>query len=781
MRYLLQDLRYAIRTLSRTPGFTLVAILTLALGIGANAAIFSLVHAVILKPLPFRNPSRLVAVWDTYLPLFPKLGVSPLELESLQRQTDLFEQSAWYRYVPKDLNLLVPGSAAIEVHATFISPQFLPLLGIAPVLGRAFSDTEPSQSVLLSHPLWTSRFGGDPAVVGRSIQLGGQQFTVVGVMPVDFQFPESTSVWLPQGPLLADELTNPVRHALGFIGRLRPGTTAQQAKVRVETLFRGLATDHPKTSKGFGIQMLGLQDDLTANSRPVLLVLLGAVGLVLLIACGNVANLLLSRASSRTKEIAIRIALGAGMGRLVRQMLTESIVLAALGGALGAILAAWSLATLSPIHAPMNSTVLLFLLLISIGSGIVFGIAPALQALRTDPMGTIKAGGETGQSTGTRGVLVVAEFALAVVVVVGAGILAKSFLRLMHVDPGFNPHGVLTLRISSSSAQDGNALFHRLEERLASVPGIESIAAANALPLIANRANALRFHIPGSPLIHPDAPPVAQIRAVSPEYFHAMQIPLRSGRAFTERDLSQPVVVINETMARRFWPGVDPVGSKFITGPWGPNPNWSTIIGVAGDVKQFGLDSEATMDVYFPSLAPSYLILKTQGEPASFAAAVQREITAADASLAISELRTMAQIQEQTASSRRWTMGLLTAFAGLAFALALVGIYGVTSWAVSQRTREIGIRMAIGAEGTHILAMVLRDGAKLCVGGLTIGLAGAFVLRRFLANLTFDVSTADPSIYLGSALLMIGAALLACYLPARRASRTDPMIALRWE
>ncbi len=782
MRDLLQDLRYAIRTLIRTPGFTIAAVLTLALGIGANTAIFSLVRTVIIKPLPFRDPSRLMAVWDTYLPLFPKLGVSPVEREALSQQSDLFEQTAWYRYVPQDFNLIVPGSPAEQVHATFISAELLPTLGVAPALGRAFSGTESSQSVLLSHEVWKRRFGGDPAIVGRAVHLGDLQFTVVGVMPPEFQFPESTGVWLPQGPLMNDELTNPVRHSLGFIARLRPGVARSQASARVNSVFRRLAAEHSKTSQAFGVQMSGLQDDLTASVRPALLMLSGAVLLVLLIACGNVANLLLSRAAGRTREIAIRTAVGAGMGRLIRQLLTESIVLAAIGGALGLALGAWSLAALSPIKAPIDSAVLLFLLVVTTAAGIAFGLAPALQARKVDPIAAIRSGpGGQGWSSAARSTVVIFEFAFSLVIVVGAGILAKSFLRLMNVDPGFSPNGVLTLRVSVPASQNPNALFQRIEERLKPLPGVQTVAAANTLPLVANRATALRFHLPGSPLINPDALPVGQFRAVSPEYFRAMRIPLESGRPFANEDLKQPVVIISRSMARRFWPGRDPVGSRFVTGPWGPNPNWSTIVGVAGDVKQFGLDSEPTMDIYFPSLAPTYVILRTSADPLSLSTAVQREIQAINPAVAVSDVRSMGQILDQSAGSRRWTMGLLNAFAAMALALALVGTYGVMSRAVSQRTREIGIRMALGAGRNQVLAMVIGYGVKLCATGLGIGFVGALALRRFLSGLTFDVSTSDPVIYSGAALLMVLAALLACYVPARRASRVDPLVALRWE
>lgn len=782
MRHLRQDLRYALRTLARTPGFTLVAVLSLALGIGANTAIFSLVYSVILKPLPFRDPARLIAVWDTYQPLFPKLGISPPELESLRGKSDLLEDSAWYRYVPQDLNLAVPGSLAVELHATVVSPSLLPLLGVGPALGRAFSHDEPPQSVLLSDAVWKTRFRGDAAVIGRPIRLGDQQYNVAGVMPAAFQFPKGTDIWLPPGPIMGDELTNPVRHSLGFVARLRPGVTAQQAHARLETVFRRLAADHPKTSKGFGLQIARLQDDLTAAARPALLMLLGAVALVLLIACGNVANLLLSRGSSRAREIAVRTALGASMGRLVRQLLTESIVLAAAGGAAGLALAAWSLAALSPVHAPLDTPVLFFLTAISLVTGAVFGLAPALQALKIDPIAAIKSGpARSRQSFTARGALVSLEIAFTLIVVIGAGILARSFLTLMRVDPGFNPAGVLTLRISSPPSQPPAALFNRIADRLRPLPGVQAIAAANALPLIAERSRALRFHVPGSPLINPDALPVGQLRTVTPDYFRALGIPLRSGRWFTDRELDQPVAVISETMARRFWPGEDATGKRFITGPWSANPTWSTIIGVAADVKQFGLDSEPTMDIYFPAVALRYLVVRTSADPLALTSAVQRELAAVDSALAVSDLRSMDQVLRESAESRRWTMGLLSAFAGIALLLALVGIYGVMSWAVAQRTREIGIRMALGADRAQVLRMVIRQGAKLCGIGLVIGLAAAFALRRILDSLAFGISTADPWVYAGAALLMMLAALLACYLPAHRASRVAPLVALRWE
>jgi predicted permease len=776
------DIRYALRTLGRTPGFTAVAILTLALGIGANTAIFTLVHAVLLKPLPFRDPGKLMVAWDSYAPQFPKLGASPAELDQWRLQTDLFEDTAWYRYVPKDLSMTASGAEATLVHASIVSSNLFSMLGVTPAAGRAFADHESPGTALLSDRLWRTQFSSDPAVVGKTIRLNDQTFTVAAVMRPGFDFPDWADLWIPQGPLLGDERSNPVRHSLGFVARLQRGATVEQANARLQTIAHRLAAEHPKTSSGWGVNVSGLQDDLTANVRPALWMLAGAVALVLLIACGNVANLMLARATGRSREIAVRIAIGAGGWRIVRQILTESLVLAAFGGLLGLLLAKAALALFSPVQEGLDATVLLTLFAVTMGTGMAFGLAPALQALKNDPNSAMKSGSVSGGGHSLlRSALVVSEIALALVLVTGAGILMKSFVRLMHVDPGFDPRGVLTMHISIPPSRQPDVLFHRIEQSVRALPGVDVVAASNAVPLVASRANTSRFNVPGSPLINPDALPAAQIRTASPDYFRAMHIPIKSGRAFDERDLNQPVVIINETFARRFWPQKDPVGEKYVIGVWGPQPTWATIVGVAGDVKQFGLDSEPSMDEYFPSLAPTYLIVHTSGNAASLAGPVRREIQRIDVDLPVSEVRTMEEIAAESAQSRRWTMALLAVFAALALVLALVGIYGVMSWSVAQRTREIGIRVALGARGGTIAGLILGHGMKLTLVGMAIGTAGAFALRRVLASMVFEVSTADPLIYAGVALLMASVAIAASYIPARRASRVDPLVALRSE
>ena len=774
------DLRFAVRSLRKTPAFTAVAILTLALGIGANTAIFSLVRTVILKPLPYRDPAKLVVAWDTYLPPADRLGLSNTEYKALSEQTDLFRQTAWFRYVTFDRTLTAPDADALQVHTTFASPDLFPLLGASAALGRVFAASDPPATAVLSHQLWMSRFGGDRTIVGRPVRLDGQPFTVVGVMPPEFRLPDFAEIWTPNDPQLDDNLTNPVRHGLAFVARLTPRATLEQAQARMQGIAHRLAAQNPKTSTGWGMKMAGLQEDLTGNIRPALLLLLGAVALVLLIACANVANLLLSRASGRTREIAVRTALGAGAWRIVRQLLTESLLLSVAGAALGLLLGRAALHAFSPIPTELDSSVLLFLISVSLIIGVLFGLAPALQALRTDHNSVIKSGARAGRASNPlRGALVVAEFALAMILVAGAGMLVRSFLHVMNIDPGFDPQGVLSLKINIPQSRDTTALFHRIEERVDRLPGVESIASANMLPLIGHLGSgASRFRVPGSPLADPNTLPFAQLRVVSPGYFQTLRIPLRAGRVFTERDLNDPVVIINESFARRYWPGRNPVGEKYISGVWGPTPFYSTIIGVVGDVKELGLDAEPSLCEYFPGMASKYIVVRG-GVPV--ANAIRQAIRQADAELPVSDVQTMDDVLAVSTRSRRWTMGLLTAFASLALLLALVGIYGVMSWAVAQRTREIGIRMALGAASTNMLGMVIRDGLRLCGIGAAIGILGVFALRRVLATFLFGVSAADPAIYAAVVVLMLAVAVAACWLPARRASRVDPAVALRWE
>ncbi len=468
---LLQDCRYTFRGIRRSKLFFSLILVVLALGIGVNTAIFSIVNAEIIKPLPFRNPAKLVVVWDTYLPQFSKVGVSPAELELWQKQKDLFEETAWYRYVPLNGNLSASGSEPLAIHADFASATLFPLLGVSPLLGRPFTAAEDPASMLISESLWRTHFGSDPNIIGRTVRFNDQTLSVIGVMPKTSQFPEWADVWLPNGPLLDDELTNPVRHAVGFIARLKPAVSQEQASSRLVILSKTLAAEHPKTSTGWGIRLSSLHDDLTANVRPTLLLLVCAASFLLLVGWANIASLLLSRASARSKEIAVRLAIGASTLRIVRQLLTESIVLSLLGGLGGLLVGQFALKMALPSYSRLEPAVLLFLLLLSLATGVLFGLAPALQSVRADTQSMIKAGAATSSGMTTRSLLVVLEVALTMMLVIGAGILAKSFVRLLNTDPGFNPSGILTIRLLAPPSQKPALLFQRMREKLTRDPG----------------------------------------------------------------------------------------------------------------------------------------------------------------------------------------------------------------------------------------------------------------------------------------------------------------------
>jgi putative ABC transport system permease protein len=784
--------------LRRSPLFTLTVILTLALGIGANTAIFTLVNSVLLHPLPFRDPSRLVAIWDSYQPNFPKLGVSPVEYEEFTRQTDIFEEVARYRYVAigKETNL-TGGSEPRRVQPTCASSSLFPLLGINPLMGRAFQPADDSPNApaaaMLGYKLWRDYFNANPNLIGAPIQLNGQAFTVIGVLPPDFRLPGWADLWLPQGQA-NDEITNPVRHSFGVIARLKPNVTLRQASARLDSIAQRLEREHPKTSKGFGLKAVGLQQDLAGNLRPALLVLFGAVTLVLLIACVNVANLLLSRAATRKREMAIRIALGAGRWRIVRQSLAESIKLSLAGGVAGLILAYIGLGLLLRLAPPdlidpttihLDATTLAFLLAVSLLTAIFFGVAPALEAARQDPGTGLKESGRsvTPAASALRNTLVVTEFALALVLLMGAGLLIHSFARLLQVNPGFQPSHVLTLRLQLSpsaypDAQKLETFYERLEARLRSLPGITSVAAVDAPPLAGDRGHVTRFAVPGSPLTRPDIFPVANFHLITPDYFRTLGIPLR-GRTYTSRDLNQSNVIVNETMARTFWPGEDAIGKRFVTGPWGPNPTYSTIVGIAADVKQTGLEDQRSNDFYFFSYGPNYLLIQTATDPLSLQSAVRREIQALDPTAPVSDFRSMEQLIDNSTGQRRFSTVLLSIFAGVALALAVIGIYGIMSWSVAQRTQEIGIRMAVGADARGIFQLILGRGLKLAFAGLAIGLAATFALTRVLTTMLFEISPHDPWILAGASILMLAVTLAACYLPARRATRVDPIATLR--
>jgi putative ABC transport system permease protein len=766
--------------LRRSPVFTLTVVLTLALGIGANTAIFTVVNSILLRPLPYRDPARLVAIWDTYRPSYPKLGVSPVEYDAWLRQTDIFEEVARYRYVAigKETNL-TGGREPIRVQPTCASSSFFSILGVHPLLGRAFlaADDAPSAApiALISHRLWVDYFAANPALIGAPIQLNGQAFTVVGVLPADFRLPAGADVWLTQAQA-GDEISNPVRHGFGVIARLGPGVSLRQAQVRLESIAQRMEREHPTTSKGFGVSVTGLQEDLAENLRPALVVLLGAVALVLLIACVNVANLMLSR--------------------VVRQSLAESIKLSLAGGAAGLLLAYAGLDLLLRLAPPnlidpttihIDAATLAFLFAVSLATGIVFGIAPALRAARQDPQEGLKDGGRTftpGAGAG-RDALVIAEFALALALLMGAGLFLHSLARLLQVNPGFETANVLTLRVQLSpqaytDSGKFRTFYDKLEARLLSLPSVKAVAATNAPPFATERNNVMRFAVPGSPLMRPDMFPVAHRHLITPNYFRTLGIPLR-GRTYTARDLDGLYVIVNETMARTYWPGEDAVGKRFMTGPLGPNPTWSTVIGVARDVKQIGLDSQRTNDFYFLWYGPTYLMIQTAVDPLPLAAVVRREIQTLDPAAPVSDFRTMDQLLESSTGPRRFSTVLLSIFAALALVLAVIGIYGIMSWSVAQRTQEIGIRLAVGADSREIFKLILGRGLKLSAAGLVIGLAATLALTRVLAGQLFEISPHDPWVLTIASVLMLAVTAAACYIPARHATQVDPITTLRSE
>jgi putative ABC transport system permease protein len=786
--------------LRRSPAFTLTVVLTLALGIGANTAIFTVVNSVLLRALPYRDPARLAAIWDTYRPNFPKLGVSPTEYDEWARQTGIFEEIGRYRYVAigKETNL-TGGREPIRVQPTCVSSSVFPMLGVRPLMGRVFASADDAPNAapvaLLGHRLWRDYFNSNPNLIGAPIQLNGQAFTVVGVLPPDFRLPGWADLWLPQGQA-GDEITNPMRHGFAVIARLKANVSMRQASARLDSIRQRLEREHSKTSKGFGVSISGLQEDLAGNLRPALLVLLGAVTLVLLIACVNVANLLLSRATTRRREMAIRIALGASRWRIARQSLAECLQLSLAGGAAGLLLAYLGLNLLLRLAPPdwidpatihMDAATLAFLFTISLLTGLVFGIAPALQAARQDPSTGLKESGRSftpGPGAG-RSALVVAEFALAMVLLMGAGLLIHSFARLLQVSPGFQAAHVLTLRVqpSPNSYPDGQklkAFYQRVEARLLSLPGVQAVAATNAPPLATERNNVQRFAVPGSPLMRPDVFPLAQRHLITPDYFRTLGIPLR-GRTYNASDLDQPYIIVNETMAQAFWPGEDAVGKRFITDPLGATPSFSTVIGVAADVHQVGLDAKRGNDFYFLWYGPTYLMIRTASDPLSLAPALRREIHALDPTVPVSDFRTMEQLLDASTGPRRFSTMLLSIFAAVALALALIGIYGTMSWSVGQRRQEIGIRMAVGADGGSIMRLILGRGLKLSAFGLAIGLAATLALTRVLSTLLFEITPHDPWILSGVSLLMLVVTMAACYLPARRATKVDPISTLRAE
>ncbi len=818
MNAIWQDLRYGARMLLKKPGFTLIAVITLALGIGANTAIFSVVQAALLSPLPYDESSRLVVVWQSY----PQRGMDLVPMSfpnfvDLRDQAQVFEEVGVFG----NISMSLTGSGEPErITGMRVSATLLPISGVAPLMGRAFLPEEDrpggNRVVTLSHGLWQRRFGADPQIVGENIILDDQSRTVVGVMPPDFDFPPpfkitfasipvtypSADFWVPVA-LDANTQGRGSRN-FGMIGRLKPGVTLQQARAEMNTIARRLEQQYAGGNTGLELRLLPLYEQVVGKVGPVLYLLFGAVGFVLLIACANVANMLLARSAGRASEIAIRLALGASRWRLIRQLLTESLLLSLLGGGLGLLLASWAvdlIVAISPDSLPrvkevgINGPVLGFTLLISLLTGIVFGLAPALQASKPDLNEALKEGGRSAAGSFGRsrlhGLFVVAEVALALVMLVGAGLMMNSFVRLQRVNPGFNPENLLTVRVSLPQSRYGQtpqqtSFYQQVIQRFETLPGAQSVSAIDTLPFQNENNGGLRIegYAPSSFYDRPQA----NYRTISPSYFRVMGIPLRRGREFRPDDVAgQPgVAIINEEAARRFWPNQDPIGKRISPDGAGFPPGvWLSIVGIAGDVRHSTLDAAPKPEVYWAY--PQYpvrsltFVLRTTIEPMSLAAAARKEIWAVDQDLPITRLQTMEGLISASIAQQRLYLSLMGVFAAVALLLAAVGIYGVMSYAVAQRAHEIGIRMALGAQTSDVLKLVVGQSMKLTMMGVAVGLVTAFGLTRLITNLLFGVSATDPATFVAVALLLTGVALAACYIPARRATKVDPMMALRTE
>jgi putative ABC transport system permease protein len=819
MESILQDIRYGVRSLIKTPGFTAVAIVVLALAIGANTAIFTVVNAVLLRPLPYRNSDRLVMLWETN-PRF-QIGVDTLPV-SPGDFMDWREQNSVFEYVSAlgagHLNLSGSGEPE-RISGASVSPNFFRLMGIEPKLGRAFQDDEEkpgaNKVVVISYALWQRRFGGAEDIVGKPMTLDGESYTVVGVAPEGFQFPRAhelpyfvgvssaTELWRPI--TLTDEFISKKRanHQLSVIAKLKPGVTRDQAQAEMTALATRIEQSYPE-NQGIGAKVVPLSEQVVGNSRVALLVLMGAVGLVLLIACANVANLLLTRSSARQKEIAIRTALGATRGHVVRQLLIEALLLSLASAIAGTLLSLWgvkALLALSGQNLPrlnevgVDLTVLGFTVGIALLTSLLFGLTPALSASKFNLVQSLK-DGSRGLSGGqrarrVRGVLVIAEVALSLVLLIGAGLTIKSVAYLLKVDPGFKPARTLTMNIALLGSKYPAAnqqinFFEEVSRRVGTLAGIESVGLISSAPL-SGGVYAGGFSIEGREPASANEDLSADRRMISPEYFNALGIPLIKGRHFTDRDnqASTGVAIVSESLARRFLENDDPIGKRIKLGGRDSTRPWLSIVGIAGDVRDTALESDARPCVYlpypqFPALSMS-LIARTGIDSKVLVPAIRGEVWAVDKDQPVTDIKTMDQYVSDSVSPRRANALLLAVFAALALVLASIGVYGVMAYSVTQRVHEIGIRMALGAQTSDVIKLIVGNGMTLVLAGVVIGIAGALALSRVLSSLLYGVSATDPITFALVSVMLISVALLASYIPARRATKVDPMIALRCE
>jgi putative ABC transport system permease protein len=795
----LQDLRYALRLLLRTPGFTIVAVLTLALGIGANTAIFTVVNALLLKPLPYAEPDRLVMVWQDFRARSGPIDEwgTPGNYVDWRAQKEVFDGIAM---ISGWRPTLVGGPEAEPLQGEQVTHEYFTVLGVNPVLGRNFSDADDvpkaPRVTIISDKLWKRRFGGEPSAVGRTITLSGVPHEIIGVLPPEFRpiIAGAAELWRP----MQLNTASPSRGAITLrsVARLKTGVSVDRGQVLMTALARQLETEHPQSNEKVGFRLTPLHARVIGDIKPGLLALLGAVAFVLLIACANIANLLLARGSSRGRELAVRLSLGAARGRVVRQLLTESILLAAVGGTLGMLLGVWAvdaLVAIAPAGAPrvgeirLDLTVFAFTAFLTVATGVLFGLAPALHASRADVTHALKDGARGSSAAGGRRIrrsLIVAEVALALMLLTGGGLLLQTFVHLQRADLGFDPENVLVGAVNPPNASYDTAAKHlafydQVLEKVSTLPGVRKAALASVLPLSGDSDT--NFRIEGRP--DPRTPaetPITWYRLVSAGYFEAMGMHLRRGRAFDTRE-SLPSVVVNETMAKKFFPGEDPIGHRISLG--GDGQRWSTIIGVVADARARGAREAPKVETFVPywqyTEPGMVVVLKTDGNPAQLTASLKQAVAGIDRNVPVSNVTTLAGMVGESIEQPRFFATLAAAFAALALVLAAIGIYGVMAYAVEQRTMEIGVRMALGAKPSEVFRLVIADGLKLTAIGIAVGAAGSLLIARWLTTLLFGVTPGDPLTLAATAVTLLFVAGVACYIPARRATRVDPMVALR--
>jgi len=792
--------------------FSAAAVMTLALGIGANTAIFSIVDRVLLRPLPYKDPASLVQLWNTYPPALPQSPNSAGDFRDFQQRARSFSALAASIDTPRGMNLTGAGEPA-RLESRYVTSGLFPMLGIEPEAGRTFNTEEDNPGspavVLISHHLWESHFGSNTGVVGRTLALDGRPYVLAGILPGQMRLAPTTDIWLPIGQY--DAGPDPYRyHEFNIIGRLKRGIGVDQAQAELTALNRQQQQEFPDTHKNFGVVVTPLEDPSARKMRTALLVLFGTVGFVLLVACANFVNLLMARNVSRQTELAVRAAIGAKRSRLLSHLLAESLVLSVLGGLLGIFLA-WTGLHLIGALVPsdlaavkgvdLNVWVLAFTLAVSLLSGTGCGLISAVQVSTADTYGILKQGARalgSGLGQGIRRVLVVSEIALAIIPLAGAGLLIQSFHRLLEVDPGFRVDRVLALevdkpqlspaeqnnlttqeRLASLSEQSGQ--YDELIQRIRALPGVKAAGGVSVLPLGAAMRSASRFLVEGQSIPADGVRPVAETRSVSPGYFAAMNIPLRMGRPLDGHDYGSQNILVNENLARKFWPGADPIGKRINLCSLAPQPCWTIVVGVVGNVHQYGLEAEPTFDIYGTQGWMPYTVIRTASDPTALAQTVIGEIRRFDPNLPVTHVITLDNLVSESVSARRFSTFLLSLFAALALLLSTIGVYAVMSYAVGLRTNEIGVRMALGAQPRNIWWLIVGGGTRLVMTGIVLGLVGALALTKLISSLLFGVSAADPMTFAVVALLLGSVALLACYVPARQAMRVDPMTALRRE